>query len=180
MSKLVKGMITNVLRDRYAETDSALLVEFVGIDGLTTNDFRGALRDKHMRLEVIKNSLFRRAVAETALAKLNDDLSGPTAVFTGGESLIDIAKLINEWKDKLPGLTLKAAVLDGEYIGGDQIAGLHKMPTKADLQAKIVSIMLSPGGNVVSAMLSGGSNIAGCLKAMIEKLENGEELKKSA
>ncbi|RMF83288.1 MAG: 50S ribosomal protein L10 [Planctomycetota bacterium] len=180
MSKLVKGMITEALKSRYAEMDSALLVEFVGVDGVTTNEFRRALHDKQMRMEIVKNSLFRRAVSDTPLDKLNDHLTGPNAVLTGGESLIDVAKLIEEWKDKLPGLKLKAAVLDGEYIGEDQIESLHKMPTKADLQARIVSIALSPGGNVVGAVLAGGANLAGCVKALIEKLEKGEEIKKSA
>ncbi|MCH7870901.1 MAG: hypothetical protein IID33_04295, partial [Planctomycetes bacterium] len=59
----------------------------------------------------------------------------------------------------------------GEYIGEDRVADLSKMLSKSELQAKIASIVLSPGGNLAAAVLAGGSNIAGCLKTLIEKLE---------
>lgn len=177
MSKMVKDLITGTLKDRYAELDSALLVEFVGIDGNTNNDFRRELREKDMRLEIIKNSLFRRATAETGLAPLHGDLEGPSALLTGGESVIDIAKILDEWKPKLEGLKLKSAVLEGEYIGADRVEKLHKMLNKAEMRARLAGAIAAPGGNLAGAIRAGGSNIAGCIKAMIEKLEKGEEIK---
>lgn len=179
MSKLVKKMIASELSDRYSGLDSALLVEYVGVDGLTNTEFRRTLRAKSVNFEIVKNSLFKRAIADTQLAPLADRLTGPTAVVTGGETLIDAAKVVEEWTGKIKGLRFKVAVLEGELIDERAVEGLHKMPTKADLQARIVSIALSPGGNLVAAALSGGSNIAGCLKTLIEKLEDGEEIKKA-
>lgn len=178
MSKLVKNYITDELTDRYSGMESALLVEYVGVDGLTNTEFRRELRSKSVNFEIVKNSLFRRAIAGGKLAPLSDKLSGPTAVVTGGDTLIDAAKVIEEWLGKIGGLKLKVAVLEGELIDEHAVTELHKMPTKADMQGRIVSIALSPGGKLVSAMLSGGSNIAGCLKTMIEKLEKGEEIRK--
>ena len=177
MSKLVKGMITEVLNSRYSELDSALLVEFVGVDGHTSNEFRGELRKQNIRLEIVKNSLVRRAIGEGALAPLNTDLKGPSALLTGGDSLIDIAKLVDDWKDKIEGLKLKAAVLEGEYLDNERVVSLHKMASKADLQAKIAGALMGPGRKLAGAINGPGAAIAGCLKAMIEKLENGEEIK---
>jgi len=71
-------------------------------------------------------------------------------------------------------------VLEGELLDAERARGLSKMASKADLQARIVSIALSPGANLAAAVLSGGRNVAGCLKALIEKLEKGEEIRKSA
>lgn len=180
MSKPIKNMISGTLRSRYGELDSALVVEFIGIDGNTNNDFRRELRQKQMRMEIVKNSLFRRAVLDGPLKLLTEQMSGPTAVLTGGESLIDVAKVVDEWMPKLKGLTLKAAVLEGEYLDQTQTADLHKMPTKSDLQAQIASAALAPGANLAAAVLAGGGNIAACIKALIGKLEDGEEIRKSA
>lgn len=182
MSKLVKEMITRDLASRYSDKDNAVWVEIVGVDGNTTNEFRRDLRSRQMHLEIIKTSLFRRACAEGPLAPLADRVSGPAAVVTGGESAIDVAKLLDNWAPKFPknSFRLRGAVLEGEFIDEAQVQTLHKMPTKQDLQAKLVGVFLSPGSNAVSAILSGGSNIAGCLKTMIDKLEKGEEIKASA
>jgi hypothetical protein len=54
------------------------------------------------------------------------------------------------------------------------------MPGKRDLQAQLVAMVLSPGGKLVSAILSGGGNVAGCLKAMIDKLEKDEPVAKAS
>jgi large subunit ribosomal protein L10 len=181
MSKLVKELVTKDLASRYLEQDNAVWVEIVGVDGNTTNAFRRDLRAKAMRLEVVKTALLRRACANGPMAGLAEKLSGPAALVTGGESAIDVAKLLDEWAPKFPKnsiFRLRGALLDGELFSEEAVQTLHKMPSKRDLQARIVGAALSPGGNLVAAMLSGGSNIAGCLKTMIEKLEDGEEITK--
>lgn len=174
MSRLVKDMITKDLADRYAGLDSALWIELAGVDGNTTNAFRGALRDQSMRVELVKNSLLRRAVADGPLKPLAEALNGPAALVTGGESLIDVAKVVEEWLPKMKGVKLKAAVLEGEFIGEDRIASLAKMPTRSELLSKVAALILTPGGNIAAAALSGGQNIAGAIKTLIEKLEDGE------
>ena len=68
-------------------------------------------------------------------------------------------------------------MLEGEWLDEARVAGLSKMPTKRDLQARVAAIILSPGGNVAGAINAGGGNIAGAIKAMIEKIEDGEEIK---
>jgi large subunit ribosomal protein L10 len=182
MSKLVKQLITKDLVDRYSEKDNAVWIELVGVDGNTTNAFRRDLRKNEMRMEIVKTSLFRQACADTALAPLANELEGPAAILTGGDSAIEVAKLLDDWAPKFPkeSLRLRGALLDGELINEAQVQTLSKMETKGDLQAKLVLITLSPGKNVAGAMLAPGRNIAGCLKAMIGKLEDGETIAKSA
>lgn len=174
MSKLVKDMITGELVNRYGALESALWVEMIGVDGLTNNQFRRALRERNMQLEIVKTSLFRRAVSGKPLARLAENMNGPSAVITGGESVIDVAKLLEEWAPKLPKLRMRGAILEGEYIDENRVGTLAKMPTRADVLSMIASQALAPGGKLAAAINSGGARIAGCIKALIEKLEKGE------
>lgn len=174
MSKLVKDMITNEMTGRYSNLESALWVEMVGVDGLTNNQFRRALRERKMRLEVVKTALFRRAVNGKPLSRLAESMNGPSAVITGGESVIDVAKLIEEWAPKIPNLKMRGAILEGEFLDESRVGSLAKMPTRADLLSQIASQALAPGGKLAAAINSGGGRIAGCIKALIEKLEKGE------
>lgn len=173
MSKPVKDLMTAELASRYADLDNALWIELTGVDGLTTTELRRDLHSKKIRLEVVRNAIFRRAVTGKKLEPLARLLEGPAALLTGGESIIQVAKVAEEWQPKIKTLKLKAAVLDGELISGKAIEGLSKMPTKRDLQGKVVGAALSPGANLVAALKGPGAAIAGILKSLIEKLEKG-------
>lgn len=178
MSKFVKDFITNELASRYSETENAIWAEIVGVDGNTNNEFRHELRKNNMRLEIVKTSLLKRAVTDKPLSRLAGEINGPAALLTGGDSVIDIAKLIKPWLEKMPGMKLKGALLEGEYLPEERVQKLDKMATKRDLQAKIAGTILSPGAKLAGAIRSGGGNIAGCIKAMIKKLEDGETITK--
>lgn len=171
MSKFVKDLITKELRSRYSQTDNAIWVEMIGIDGITTNQFRRELREKNLRLEVVRTALLRRAVGDGPLSRLADKLDGPAALITGGDSAVEAAKFLDQWLPRLKGMRLRGALLEGEFLDEAAVAGLSKMPTKRDMQARLAGYIRSPGANLASAMLAGGRNIAGCLKSLIEKLE---------
>ncbi len=174
MSKFVKDLITKELATRYGQLENAVWIELLGVDGITTNEFRRNLHARHMQMEVVPNALFRRAVVEGPLRRLADALDGPSALITGGDSLIDVAKVLEEWQPKLKTLRLRGAVLEGEFLDERSVTGLSKMPTKRDLQARLAAIVRAPGARLASAVLAPGRNIAGCLKALIEKLEKAE------
>jgi large subunit ribosomal protein L10 len=171
MSKFVKDLITRELRSRYGSIDSAIWVEMIGVDGITTNEFRRELRRAGMRLEVIRNSLFKRAVADRPLGKLAEALEGPAALVTGGDSIIDVARFLEEWLPKIKGLRIRGAVLEGEYLDERAAAGLSKLPTKRDLRARLVSSLLAPGSQLAGVLLSAQQRVAGCLQSLIEKFE---------
>lgn len=183
MSKPVKELIANELTTRYQDQTNAVWIELVGVDGNTTNAFRRDLRDRAMRLEIVKTSLFRRACREGPMAQLAGAVEGPAALVTGGETAIEAAKLLAEWAPRFPknALRLRGALLEGEYLDETRAAGLATMATKTELQARIAGMIITPAGNVIAGIQSGGGNIAGCLKVVIETLEKGEQItRKSA
>jgi large subunit ribosomal protein L10 len=171
---MVKEKLMSELQSRYAGLESALWVEIVGADGILTNDFRRDLRRKKMRMEVVRNLLFRRVATGTKLDRLGQSLNGPSALITGGESLTDVAKAVEDWSPKIKGLRMRGAIFEGEFIDEKGCASISKMPTKRDLQARVAACVQAPGAKLAAAILSGGGRVAGCLKALIEKLEKGE------
>jgi large subunit ribosomal protein L10 len=171
MSKPVKELVTSELRSRYGEVESALWVELTGADGITTNEFRRDLRSRDMHIEIVKNSLFRRACADGPLKPLAGALAGPAALVIGGESLIEVAKVVEGWLPKIKGLKLRGAMFEGEFFDEQRVTALSRMPSRNDLLARIAGCVCAPGANLAGAILSGGSRIAGCVKALAEKLE---------
>lgn len=173
MSKPVKDWITQEYRDRYQSVDSACVVSVIGLDAISTNRLRGELRSKNIRLQVIKNSLARRALGESTLAPLAKALEGPCALVTGGESVIDLAKTLVELKKSYPALELKLGMLDGdpELV---EIERLAKMKSRVDLLGELAMLIASPGRRLAGCLAGPGGRIAGCLKAIADKGEPAE------
>ena len=174
MSKRVKGMLGQEYQSRFEGIEECVVVSLRGVDGVSNNEMRGALCEKAMRLTVVKNSLAKRAFSDLGMGSMDSLLSGPCAIATGGDSIVDLVKELVAWDKKLDSFEIKGAFLDGQTLDAEATMALSKLPNRVELQGSIVSLALSPGGQLVSAMGSPASAIAGCLKTLIENKEKAE------
>lgn len=174
MSKPVKDLVTREYQKNYGSLDNACVVSVIGLDAISANKLRGELRAKRIRLQVIKNSLAKRALSGGPLEPLADALDGPCALVTGGESLIDVAKILIEAKKKYPALQLKLGMLGGDpsLIGIEQ---LSKMKSRQELLSEIALLISSPGRKLAACLVGPAGKVAGCLKAIADKEEKPAE-----
>jgi large subunit ribosomal protein L10 len=170
MSKPVKNMIASEYARRFDGVTGAVVVEIRGLDAKATTDVRGKLRSKGIKVTVVKNALARRSFKSGPLASLEKALKGPSALLTGGENAVIVAREIVKVAEAEKKVVLKGALFDGEYYDGE--AGVKKLgsfPTKEEAQAKVVTLVLSPARNIM-----------GVVKTIQEKLEKGEAIAKIA
>ena len=167
MSKPVKEMMMAELRDRYAGVESACVVDVTGLNVQSQEGLRRALRAKSGRLEIVRNSLARRAFKDMPLSPLADALKGPCALVTA-ESLTDIAKVLVDCTKEYDRLKLKEAIIEGDPSLAT-VAEVSKMKGKTELLGDIAMLVSSPGRAIAGCLSSPQSRIAGCLKAMIDK-----------
>ncbi len=179
MSKPVKEMLTQEYRRRYAGLDGACLVSVIGLDAISTNRLRGELKARNIRLQVIKNSLARRAFAGTPLEPLGSALEGPCAVVTGGESVIDVAKVLVAAKKNYPKMELRVGMLDGdaELIDIERLASLK---SRTEMLGELVMLIASPGRRLAGCLRGPGGRIAGCVQAVAEKAPGAGEAEPQA
>jgi len=168
MSKPVKELVTQELKAKYSGVSSALVVDMTGMDVLTQEKFRKSLRAKSAKVEIVKNSLARRAWQGGPLEPLGVALEGPCAIVVGTESIIDIAKTLVEAAKEFNKLTLKKAIFEGDpdLVSVEQ---LSKMRGKNELLGEIAMLVSSPGRAIAGCLRSPQSKIAGCLKAIVDK-----------
>lgn len=170
MSKPVKDVITHEYQSRYSELDSACVINMIGLDAISTNKLRNELKAKKIHVQVMRNSLARRALADQPLAPLTAAMQGPCALVTGGESIIDVAKVLVAIKKTYPKIELKVGIVDGEpdVFAVDQIA---KMKSRVETLGEVAMMIASPGRRLAGCIASPGGKIAGCVKALVEKAE---------
>ncbi|MCH8150158.1 MAG: 50S ribosomal protein L10, partial [Planctomycetes bacterium] len=134
MSKPVKDLITNELRKRFEGVEEACVVDISGMSVLEQESLRAALREKSAKLRVIKNSMARRAWKDTVLEPLGLSLTGPCAMVTTSESLIEAAKTLVAAAKEYESLSLKEAMIEGDP-NLVLVAALAKMKGRRELLA---------------------------------------------
>ena len=98
-------------------------------------------------------------------------LAGPCTVAYGGDSVVDIARECDDWAKKVEAIEFKGAFVDGLVIDEEGAEALSKLPNRSELQGMILILAQSPGANVAGAVAGPGGVIAGCIKSLVEKLE---------
>lgn len=102
-----------------AETVAALYAKFGAVKGAVVSDYRGLnvqemsnlrrrLREVDVELHVVKNTLARRAAAETDFQHIAESFVGPTSIaFTEGD-VVSMAKVMTEYAKEEPKLEIRA------------------------------------------------------------------------
>jgi len=179
MSKPVKELIRKELIQRFEGLTSLAVVGFTGINAVMNRQIRGRLREKNIRMTVVKNAIARQAFEAIGLSDGRDLLTGPCAVAFGSDaeqtSVVDVIRELMDIAKEAPTLTVKAAVLEGEVFGTERIKELSEYPTRPEAQARLVGSVLSPGRTLAACLTGPGGMLASLVKAIQETKETQDE-----
>lgn len=170
MSKKVKSLVTGEMTKRFAEADAVAVISPKGIDGNKNHSLRKKLREKNLRMTVVKNTLARRAVEGKKLQGFDKLLDGPSALIYGKASISAIARLLMDEKKNDEKLELRGAFFDGEIYEGEKgVETVSKLPTREEAIGNIVAAILGPGRKLAGALKGPGGKLGAILKAIEEK-----------
>jgi len=172
MSKPVKAMLRRELVGRLEGVESLAVLSLAGVDGVAGNRLRGELRERDIRLTVVKNSVARQAFKEVGLDSASALLDGPCAVATGGESVVNVVRQLLEFARDVPALRVRGALMEGVVFTADRVEELSRYPTREEAVAQVASLAASPGARLAAAVLAPGGRLAGAVKA---RAESGQE-----
>ena len=172
MSRYVKELLEQELANKFADVADFLVVETKGVSGNENNEMRGILKSKGIKLTVVKNAMMRRALSSQDRSSATSLFeSGPCTVAYGGDSVVDVAREIANWRKKIEVLSIKGAFVEGVVMGSAEAESLSKLASRPELQGQVVMLAQSRGARVCGALMSAGGIVAGCIKGLIEKLE---------
>jgi large subunit ribosomal protein L10 len=170
MSKPLKQMMTDALRDRYVGVESACVVDLTGLDVVSTTRFRRTLREKSIRVSVVKNSLAARAFQGTPLEALGRSLEGPSALVSGGDSIIEVAKALVAAAKEYAVIRLKQAIVEGDP-SLMTVEDVSRLKSRLELIGEVAMLIASPGRRVAGCIAGPQAKLAGCVKAIADRGE---------
>jgi large subunit ribosomal protein L10 len=175
MSKKVKNLIERELSNRLRDIDAVAVINPRGIAATKTNQIRRRLREKGLRMTVVKNTLAKRAVGDGKLKGFDKLLDGPSAVIYGTASISTVARFLLDEKKADDTIELRGMFFDGEvYIGDEGVKQVSKLPTREEAIGQLVALILSPARNLASAIKGPGGKLGAILKTIEEKAKEKE------
>lgn len=173
MSKVVKSLMMEDIRQQIGDCRDMLVLNTSKLDGVTDNKLRLSLQKKGIQTVQVKNSLARRALAESGVTSLDHVLAGPSTIVWGGEDIVSLSKEIAQWAKQIKELEVKGGTADGQPIDAEGFESLSKSPGRLELLAQIAGLILSPGATLAGALLGAGGKLAGQVKTLADKEEEG-------
>ena len=167
MSRLIKEKMVERYQSRFRDVTDVAVVSTQGIDVLGMTALRSTLRAKGIRAMVLHNRIGRRALAGVGLEGLKDLLHGPSTLVWGGESIVDIAKVLAAQAKTLVPLKVRGGVSGGQVLTDKDFEVLSQLPGRRELIGRAVAMAIGAGARVAAQIKAPG----GCIVSQVREYE---------
>ena len=172
MQRTEKEEVVAALVEQLRSTESLIVADYRGLTNADLVELRAKVRGSGGRLQVVKNTLTRRAAEEAGTESLLALLEGPTAIAfvqTDGDP-VAVAKALADTAKDTKVLTLRGGILSGRSLTGDDVEELAKLPAPEVVKSQLVGVVVAPLTQLVGLLAAPVRDLVGLIDARIEQL----------
>jgi large subunit ribosomal protein L10 len=145
--KAVVAKVSEQLKD----AQTIALAEYRGVEVGDLTRLRKKAREAGVYLHVLKNTLVRRAVADTVFADLADQMSGPL-IYGISADPVAAAKVLCDFAKGNEKLVIRGASYAGKVLDKAGAQALASIPSREELLAKLLGVMQAPASSFAGAL----------------------------
>lgn len=138
-----KAAVIEEVKAIAAESTSLVFAEYRGLSVEAITALRAEARKNGVKLRVAKNTLVRRAVADTPFAGASDKFVGPL-VYGFSADPVAGAKVLFNFAKKNELFVIKGGIMQGQVLDLAGVEALSTMPSREELLAKLMATMNEP------------------------------------
>ncbi len=162
----VKDIAINDLSERLKNSPFLLVVDYSQTKVPQFTEARKRLREVGAKLTVAKNSFVRLAASRAGLSEdIVKSLLGQSAIVTGKDDVAAAAKVLKTYQKESKRLAFRGGLVDGNFIDEAAADALADLPSKPQLQAQFLGVLLAPASKLARTLNEPAASLARVLQA---------------
>lgn len=167
-----KKVIVAELAEIASRSTTAVTAEYRGLTVSEMTSLRKNARDTGVHLQVVRNTLARRAVEGTEFECLRDALSGPLMI-AFSEDPSAPARLMRDFAKDHQQLAVRNVSIGGELMDHTGLAAVATLPTRDEAIAKLMGTMKAPITKLVQTLVAPHTKLVRTVVAIRDQKEAG-------
>jgi len=170
--RIEKQQLVEDLKEFVARDKSILLITYTGLTVADFQELRDALREIRAEAHVVPNRLLRKAAEQQEIPELAGySLAGDTALVTGGEDPVQVAKTVETFAKVHKECSFKLGYIESRLYTPEELSMLTKLPSREILLAQLLGVLQGPSRQLVGVLHAKLASIVYALKAYLDKQE---------
>jgi large subunit ribosomal protein L10 len=169
ITKERKEEVLAAYADWMKRSQAVILVEYTGAKMKDLDGIRAKVRESGGEFHILKNTLARRAFANSGMELPQDYLVKSTAVSFAFTDPASTAKALNEAAKGKEFLKVKGGFMSGQSLNAAQVKALADMPPLPVVRAQLLGVLQAPAGKLVRTIAEPARGLAAVIKAFSEK-----------
>lgn len=161
-----KSEAVNAIHERLKSAKMAIVTEYRGLTVAQMTKLRGEVRQVSGEYQVIKNTLVRRALKDTVYGDLEKLLEGPNGWVFAYDDPVLLSKTLLKFAEDNDKLTIKGGVFEGRFMDPAGVKVLSQMPSKPELQAKLLATINAPATQLLRTIQEPGAQMVRLLESL--------------
>lgn len=161
-----KKVIVADVASHAATAQSAIAAEYLGLTVGQMTRLRSKAREAGVYLRVVKNTLARRAVADTEFACMQDGFAGPLMLAFSQDDPAAAARVMTDFAKEHDKLVIKVVALRGKLLAPGDAKRLAEMPTRDEAIGLLMAAMQAPIAKLVRTLAEPANKLARTIDAV--------------
>ena len=167
LERAQKTEAIETLRGVFADAGAVVVTHYMGLTVAQLTDLRHRLRQEGASLQVVKNTLARKAL-DGAGADAEALFQGPVAIAYGPDP-VSAAKVSTAYAKENDKFVVMGAMMGTQVLDAAGVDALAKLPSLDQLRARIVGLLQAPATKIAAVLQAPGGQLARVLSAYAAK-----------
>lgn len=164
-----KKTIVAEVADVASQSISAVVADYRGLSVAQMTTLRKQAREGGVYLQVVRNTLARRAVEGTSFECMQDAFKGPLVFAFAKDEPSAAARLMRDFAKENETLEVKALSINGQLLPANDLDRVAKLPTRDEALSMLMSVMQAPITKLVRTLAEPQAKLVRTLAAIRDK-----------
>jgi large subunit ribosomal protein L10 len=152
-----------------SQAQSAVAAEYRGLNVADMTRLRDQAREAGVYVQVVRNTLARRAVATTPFACMDEGLIGPLVLAFSQHEPSAAARVMRDFAKHNDKLLVRLVAVRGRLLDPSAVEKLAALPTREQAVANLLAVMKAPVAKLVRTIAEPYSKLVRTLAAVGER-----------